>query len=95
MPKSSRAPTSLCDESERLAIPLTPVKSNQVAAVGYDASTKTLAATFVRGAGEVYQYPNVEPSMHEALMKADSIGAFFGQHIKPLAFKKFGGPGAT
>lgn len=70
-------------------IPLTQVKSNQVAAIGYDPLTKTLAVTFTRGTGTVYHYPNVEPKTHADFMAAESIGKFFGAHIKPLPFKKY------
>lgn len=75
-------------------IPLTPVKSNQVAAVGYDPLTKTLAVTFTRGPGTIYQYPNVEPKVHAEFMAAESIGRYFGAHIKALPFKKYPAPAA-
>jgi len=73
----------------RPAIALTPVKSNQVKAVGYDAATQTLAVTFTRGAGAIYHYPNVTPEAHAAFVGAESIGKHFGQHIQPLPFAKF------
>lgn len=89
MPKTFAAPAAFNDPAERLDIPMTPVTSNQVAAVGYDAATKTLAVTFTRGPGHVYQYPNVAPDVHADFMKADSKGTFFGKRIKTLPFKKF------
>lgn len=89
MPKTYAAPAAFNDPAERLEIPLTPVESSQVKAIGYDAATKTLAVTFTRGPGTEYQYMNVEPALHAAFIGADSIGTFFGQHIKPLEFKKF------
>lgn len=70
-------------------IALTPVTSNQVAAIGYDPATKTLAVTFTRGTGAVYHYPNVEPKVHTDFLAAESIGKFFGAHIKALPFKKY------
>lgn len=73
---------------ERPPIPLTPVKSSQVAAIGYDPASKTLAVTFTRGS-HVYHYPEVSPETHLAFVGAKSIGSFFGQHIKPLPFEKF------
>lgn len=73
-------------------IALTPVKSSQVAAVGYDPQTKTLAVTFTRGPGTIYHYPNVEPRTHQDFLRAESIGKFFGKHIKALPFKKFAPP---
>lgn len=72
-------------------IPLTAVNSSQVAAIGYDASTKTLACTFTAG-GPIYHYPNVEPETHAQFIAAESIGKFFGAHIKALPFKKYRAP---
>lgn len=76
----------------RPAIPLTPVTSSQVKAIGYDPLTKTLACQFVHGAGHIYHYPNVEPKTHAEFMAAESIGKFFGQHIKALPFEKYEAP---
>jgi len=75
-----------------VAIPMTPVTSNQVKAIGYDAATKTLAVTFTRGVGAIYHYPNVEPQWHTDFIGAESIGKHFGQHIQGLPFKKFAPP---
>jgi len=70
-------------------IPMVPVNSNQVKAIGYDATTQTLACCFTRGPGHVYHYPGVAPELHAEFMAAESKGKFFGQHIKTLAFDKF------
>lgn len=75
--------------SEYQHIPLTPVSSNQIAAIGYDAARSTLALTFARGPGSVYHYPNFSAESFAALQAADSKGTFFGQHIKTLPFSKF------
>jgi len=93
MPKTYTAPAPFSDE-QPLVINMTPVESNQVAAIGYDAGTKTLAVTFTRG-GALYQYPDVEPDVHAAFIGAESIGKFFGAHIKTLPFKKFKAPEAV
>lgn len=90
MPREQIIPQAV-SERPRPNIPLTPVKSNQVAAVGYDRATKTLAVTFRRGS-HVYHYHGVEPETHQAFIGAESIGNFFGRHIKPLAFEKFAPP---
>ena len=74
---------------KRPAIPLTPVESSQVKAIGYDAASTTLAVTFTRGAGATYHYPNVTQEAFDAFKGADSIGAHFGKHIKNLPFEKF------
>lgn len=70
-------------------IALFPVESNQVKAIGYDSATETLAMQFKHGVGAIYHYPGVIKELHEALMAAESIGKFFGQHIKPLPFTKY------
>ena len=88
MPKTFTAPADYTDRP-RPAIALMPVESSQVKAVGYDDASKTLAVAFTRGAGAVYHYPNVEPKTHQAFIGAESIGKFFGQHIKPLPFEKY------
>lgn len=91
MPTERTAPAAF-SEKPYVAIPMTPVTSNQVAAIGYDAANKILAVTFTRGPGNVYHYPNVEPETHAAFVSADSIGTFFGKHIKQLPFDKFPAP---
>lgn len=68
-----------------LDIPLTPVDSSQIAAIGFDASSSTLAVQFkTRGApSSVYHYPDVPESLYDEFMGSSSKGKFFGQHIKP------------
>lgn len=75
-------------------IPMTPVSSSQLKAIGYDPATKALACQFVHGPGHLYVYPNVEPKVHAEFMASKSIGSFFGKHIKPLAFEKYEAPKA-
>lgn len=82
-------PAQAYSEEPRPAIQLTPVTSNQVAAIGYDEATQTLAVTFTRGLGAIYHYPNVTKETYDAFMQAESIGKFFGQHIKDLPFTKY------
>lgn len=76
-------------DEPRPPIALVPVVSQQVKAIGYDAATKILAVQFNHGVGAIYHYPGVEPETHQAFMAAESIGTFFGKHIKSLAFKKY------
>lgn len=82
------------DSTKRVppAIEMHAVKSSQIARVGYDPATKTLACQFVHGAGHLYVYPNVEPKVHADFMASKSIGKFFGQHIKALPFEKYEAP---
>ena len=95
MSMSYTAPAAFSEE-EYVAIPMTPVDSKQVAAIGYDAARKTLAVAFVRGQGHIYHYLNVEPKTHADFVAAESIGTFFGKHIKPMTgFKKFKAPEAA
>lgn len=91
MPKTYAAPQPF-SEAKYVPIAMTPVESNQVAAVGYDAARKTLAVTFTRGLGSIYHYPNVEPQVHTDFMAAESKGKFFDERIKSLPFDKFPAP---
>lgn len=91
MPKTFAEPQAF-SEVEYVAIAMTPVESNQVAAVGYDAARKTLAVTFARGTGAIYHYPNVDVKLHTDFMAAESKGKFFGAHVKQLPFVKFRAP---
>lgn len=56
------------------------VASTNLAAVGYDAKTRTLEIEFVNG--RVYQYYDVPNNMHDRLMQAPSKGQFFNAHIR-------------
>lgn len=58
----------------------TPVKSSQIVSIGHDPATSTLEIEFPRGA--LYRYSKVPAEAAAALMKAESIGKHFGQHIK-------------
>ena len=88
MPKPYTPPQAYTDEP-RPDIKLTPVNSSQIRAIGYDPQTRTLAVTFTRGEGAIYHYSEVSPETHEAFIGAESIGNYFGAHIKSLQFKKF------
>jgi hypothetical protein len=76
------------EEGPAPTITLDSVESNQVKAIGYDDATQTLAVTFTRGSA-IYHYPNVTRETFEAFKGAESIGKFFGEHIKALPFKKY------
>lgn len=89
MPKQYTPPAPFNDSAEYVEIALQPVESSQVRAIGYDEATRTLAVTFVHGIGAVYQYQGVAPEVHTAFVSAESIGKYFGKHIKSLPFKKF------
>jgi hypothetical protein len=57
-----------------------PVRSSDLAAVGYDAKSRTLEIEFLSGG--LYQYSDVPPSIHDGLMNAPSHGKFFHAHIR-------------
>lgn len=59
---------------------LKPVKSSNIAAVGYDEATKEMHVKFHTGATHVYS--DVTPEKHAAFVGADSIGSHFHQHIR-------------
>lgn len=77
MPETKEKPAAL-------VIPLTPCKSSNIKATGYDAASKTLAVQF--SSGHTYHYGDVGADVFEKLGKAKSVGAFFATDIRN-AFK--------
>jgi hypothetical protein len=57
-----------------------PVKSRDLALIGYDAATAILEVVF--RAGGVYRYREVPESVYHSLMSAPSHGTFFQKNIK-------------
>jgi len=57
-----------------------PVESSNIAAMGYDEEDKRLRVTFKSGA--TYDYLNVEPETHAAVIGADSVGSAFHRLIR-------------
>lgn len=57
-----------------------PVRSTNVASVGYDADKQILEIEYREGG--VYQYLQVPVSTYEALMSAESKGQHLHKHIK-------------
>ena len=84
----STIPQAYTDE-QRPPIELFPVESSQVKAIGHDETTQTLAVQFKHGAGAIYHYTGVSRDTFEAFKGAESIGKFFGQHLKHLPFTKY------
>lgn len=62
------------------ALGVKPVKSRDLALIGYDHATSTLEVVF--RAGGVYRYRQVPESVYHGLMAAPSHGTFFQKHIK-------------
>jgi hypothetical protein len=73
--------------AQPLKISLSPVKSSQISHIGHDPATNTLAVKFNRGDTE-YHYPNVDEKAFNAFKGAESLGKYFGKHIKSLPFTK-------
>ena len=57
-----------------------PVRSRDLALIGYDHATATLEVVF--RAGGVYRYREVPESVYHGLMAAPSHGTYFQKHIK-------------
>jgi hypothetical protein len=67
------------------------VDSSQIAEVGYDLPTETLGLRFkAKGHAPAteYHYANVPPQLCADLINAESVGKYFGEHIKsnPTAY---------
>jgi hypothetical protein len=61
-------------------VDLVPVKSSNLAAVGYDASNSELLIQFRNG--RRYQYSRVPLAVHDGLMNAGSKGRYFILRIR-------------
>lgn len=59
----------------------THVQSSTIKHVRFDAETGKMQVTFA--SGHTYEYTGIEPSEHDALVSADSVGAHFSKHIRP------------
>ena len=57
------------------------LQSEALKSVFYDEAHHALRATF-RGSGRTYVYEDVPQELYDALLFADSIGAFFNRHIR-------------
>ena len=69
----------------RPVINLTPIDSSQLAAIGHDPETNTLAVQFpINKAGlqSLYHYKNFTKDDYLAFMTAESKGSHFKKHIK-------------
>lgn len=65
--------------NELIQIPVSPVRSSNVVAIGHDAASKTLRVKFQSG---TYDYAGVESAMYSECMRAKSIGSFIASQIK-------------
>lgn len=58
----------------------TPVKSSNIASVGYETDSQTLEIEFNNGT--VYQYFDVNEQVFNELKGASSVGGYLASHIK-------------
>lgn len=74
----------MSEVQQRPNIRLTPVTSSQIAAIGHDAASNTLAIQFLKQGqpGSVYHYSNVTPEQFAEFRDAESIGSHFGKNIR-------------
>lgn len=66
-------------------IAMNAVESSQIAAIGHDPATNTLAIQFPGKGdkpGSVYHYANFTADDFKAFQDAESKGSFFGKNIK-------------
>jgi hypothetical protein len=64
-----------------VTVPLQPVKSSHIKAVGYDAASGDLHVEF-KDAPSVYVWHGVPPKEYSAMLAAPSPGSFFHAHIR-------------
>lgn len=64
-----------------MGIEMQPVESSNVESVGYDEDKLSLMVMFKGGA--LYEYKNVPPSVHQALIGSDSVGQYLNMMVKP------------
>lgn len=57
-----------------------PVSSSNIAEIGYDEPRRVLEVLFKTGS--IYQYFDVPPQEHQALMHASSLGQYLNANIK-------------
>lgn len=60
----------------------TKLQSSHLESVGYDAGAQKMHVAFQNG--DVHEFNNVPEHVHRAFVNADSPGAYFHKHIKPL-----------
>ena len=63
-----------------MTIALTPVKSSNIKAIGYDKAAQRLAVQFSNGT--LFHYEGVTPDAYQGLASAESVGKHFGSHIR-------------
>lgn len=81
----------MATEDPPYRIPLHPVSSSNIEAIGYDDAKKILAVKFLSGA--VFHYASVEADTALDLLHAESVGRYYTKNIKgKFAGAKMTGP---
>lgn len=70
-----------------IRIPTFIVPSSQIAAIGHDPETNTMAVRFKSASSPLYHYNNISTEEFTAFKSAESIGSYFYKNIKPFADK--------
>jgi hypothetical protein len=77
--------------ASRPVIAMDEVQSSQIAKIGYDTATQTLAVQFAPKengtAGSVYHYSQFSDEDFAAFKNSESLGKHFYKHIKPFKEK--------
>lgn len=59
---------------------MVPVRSSAITAVGYDPATRRMKITFKQG--RTYDFCGVPSDVHQGLVSAGSVGAFYDRVIR-------------
>lgn len=88
----TRKPAQAVETDPRPPIALARVKSEQLAMLGYEPETQTMAAQFrpkELGPAHVYCYSPITAEQFEEARKPETTGSQFRAIIKGVAFKKY------
>lgn len=72
------------DPKEIVIPPMTAVESSRISAIGHDGNSLFVQFRNKGGPGATYSYPNFPADKFSEFMTAESKGAFFTQHVRPL-----------
>lgn len=64
-----------------LHVPLEPVVSTNLSAIGYDPKRRILAVQFA-SSGDIMHYAGVPPKLAGDFKRAESFGKFYAQHVR-------------
>lgn len=62
-------------------VQMVPVRSSNIADLGYDPATRELRVRFAKGG--LFSYADVPQEEYDALRQASSIGSYFSSKIRP------------